>query len=142
MARKTTNPPEEGRPIVLYDGRCRFCTTGAERLRRSARGAIDTLDFQQPGVLEKFPGITHEECMRAFQLVDRQGRVYAGAEAIVRSLRFGRPVLGHLAHAYYLPGLRWILDRLYDGVARNRSRLFGRCAEACDEGGTCDQHFW
>lgn len=131
--------------MALYDGRCRFCTASAERLRATARGALDLADFHEDGALERFPGVTHEDCMRALQLVDRDGRVYEAAEAVARALRLGRPLLGRLALAYYVPGIRHLSEWAYARVARSRYRLFGRTEAAagrpaCDEGGTCRLH--
>jgi predicted DCC family thiol-disulfide oxidoreductase YuxK len=127
--------------VVLYDGHCKFCTAQSRNLLKLARpGAVELLDFQAPGVLDRFPGITHEACMRAMQLVTPGGRVYSGFEAAVRAVAT-RPVLGRLAYLYYLPGLRQACDLLYRVVARYRYRLLGRAvAEGACEGGSCALH--
>jgi predicted DCC family thiol-disulfide oxidoreductase YuxK len=137
-----TRPPAAGKPIALYDGHCRFCTEQAEKLARMARGAIEIRSFQEPGALDAFPGITHEACMVELKLVGGDGRVYGGAEAVVRALRLGRPLIGRIALGYYFPGVRWLADRAYAWVAKNRYRLFGktRRAAACD-GEACAVHF-
>lgn len=140
MPVKRTTPPQGNRPVALYDGHCPFCTSQAEKLKARARGAIDIVDFQKEGVLERFPGLTHEECMRAMQLIAPDGRVFAGAEAVVRALRAGRPVLGRMAMVYYVPGVRQIMDWGYAWVARNRYWLFGKKQAKCDEGGSCSLH--
>ena len=134
-----TTPP--GKYVILYDGRCRFCTSGARRLESwMRRGAVERADFQQPEVLARFPGLSYEACMERLHLVTPDGRIFGGAEAIVQALATRR-VLGRLAYLYYLPGLRWLLDRLYGIIAANRYRLLGRsAAERCD-GGTCALHF-
>lgn len=116
---------------MLYDGHCRFCTAWAERLRGISRGRIATLSFQEPGVLDRFPGLTHDACMQELKLVEGEGRVFGGAEAVTRALSLGRPVLGRLLLAYYLPGVRRVADRAYAAFARRRYRWFGK-PEACD----------
>src|SRR5262249_45254450 len=122
-------------PTILYDGHCRFCVEQMQRLaRRLPAGKFQALDFQEPGVLEGFPGVTHAQAMRALQFVDARGRVFSGAEAAVRAL--GLRPLFKIAYVYYLPGLRQILDALYRAVARNRYRIAGR---TCEEG-TCALH--
>lgn len=124
--------------IVLFDGHCRLCRAGARRLHALARpGAIELRDFQQPGVLAAFPGLTYDECMRAMILVTPEGRRLHGAAAVAAALRT-RPVLGLPAALYGVPGLRQLADALYAFVARHRYRLFGR-APACDEAG-CALH--
>src|SRR6187399_1794073 len=123
--------------VVLYDGHCRICTGGARKLAALARpGAIEMRDFQEPGVLAAFPQLTHEECMQAMQLVTPDGRVFAGAEAVVRALA-SRTIIGIPARLYYVPGLRQLADAAYAWIARNRYRLSG--APACDDAG-CALH--
>jgi predicted DCC family thiol-disulfide oxidoreductase YuxK len=129
-----TRPPEGGAPLVLYDGNCAFCSAQAERLGRLAGGRVVLRPLQQEGLLETFPGLSRDEAMREMKLIDGCGRVYGGAEAVVRALELGSSGLGLLARAYYLPGLRPLTDRLYTWVAKNRYRLFGR-GETCE--GAC-----
>jgi predicted DCC family thiol-disulfide oxidoreductase YuxK len=134
-----TTPP--GRHVVLYDGACRFCQAGMKRLVAWARrGAIEPVDFQQPGALDRFPGLTHDACMRQMHLVTPAGKVYGGFEAAVRAM-MTRPVLGWLARLYYLPGLRQLLDALYTWIAARRYRLLGKqiAAGECPDG-TCAVH--
>jgi predicted DCC family thiol-disulfide oxidoreductase YuxK len=128
-----TTPP--GKYVLIYDGLCRFCTAGARRfVRWMGRVDVELLDLQRPGALERFPGLTHDDCMRAMQLVTPDGRVFRGAEAVARALATRR-FLGAAAYLYYVPGLRRLLDWLYARVAANRYRLMGTC-----EGGTCALH--
>jgi predicted DCC family thiol-disulfide oxidoreductase YuxK len=137
---KRTTPP--GKHVVLYDGHCKFCIAGSKRLLALARrGAVDAVDFQQPGVLERFPGLSHDDCMQAMQLVMPDGRVYSGFEAAVRAVAT-RPVLGTVALSYDLPGVRQFCDLLYRLVASYRYRIMGKAVAAGEcEGGTCALHF-
>lgn len=135
-----TTPP--GRHVVLFDGHCKFCTAAAQKLARLARrGTLDLVSFQEPGALDPFPGLTHDACMRQMFLVTPQGRVYGGFEAAVQALAT-RPVLGWLARAYYLPGVRQLCDLVYRIIAANRYRILGKAVAAGEcEGGTCALHF-
>jgi predicted DCC family thiol-disulfide oxidoreductase YuxK len=130
-----------GKYVVLYDGQCKLCTRAARRLTSLARAAaVEAVDFQEPGALARFPGLTHEACMQAMYLVAPDGRLFRGVEAAVRAVAT-RPLLGILASTYYLPGVRQLCDRLYAWVAANRYRLFGKNrADECAEG-TCAAHF-
>ncbi len=127
-----------GAPFTfLYDGHCRLCVRSAAILPRLARpGAVVLRDFQAPGVLAEYPQVTHEQCMEAAQLVAPDGAVVSGLEAVVRAV-MTRKVVGLLARVYYVPGLRFVLDRLYAWVAANRYRLMGRTA--CADG-ACEVH--
>jgi len=139
LAAERTTPP--GRYVVLYDGHCRFCAAGSGRLLRLARaGAVERVDFQQPGALDRFPGVTYDACMAQMYLVAPDGRVYGGFEAAVRAVAT-RP-LGKLALLYYVPGVRLLCDLFYRLLAAYRYRLLGKAVAAggC-EGGTCSLHF-
>ena len=136
---RQTDPP--GKYVVLYDGHCKLCTRGARRLVALARaGAVQAVDFQEPVVLARFPGLTHEACMQAMYLVAPDGRLFRGFEAAARAVAT-RPLLSILASAYYLPGIRQLCDGLYAWVAANRYRLFGNTALDDCAGGTCTLHF-
>ena len=92
--------------------------------------------FQERGVLDAFPGLSWERCMKAMQLVTTDGRVFEGVEAVVRALQSRR--YGPLLKAYYVPGLRQIADASYSLIAKLRYRIAGRAA--C-EGDSCEVHF-
>ncbi len=117
------------RPILVYDGRCRFCVDQATRLERWLAGRVSLESFRDPGVLERHPGLTLERCEEAIQLVEPDGRITSGAEAISRALRL-RLGLAPVGWLYLVPGLRQALDWGYRIVARNRFRLRG---EACED---------
>ena len=122
-------------PTLLYDGHCRFCIAQMKNLARFLpRGRYQALSFQDPEVLARFPGITHEQAMRAMIFVDARGRVFTGMEAAVRAVALR--AVGKLAFVYYLPGIRQLLDAIYARIARNRYRLMGK---TCDDG-TCALH--
>jgi predicted DCC family thiol-disulfide oxidoreductase YuxK len=117
---------DAGRPVVLYDGHCRFCKAQMKNLLRLARpGAIEPLSFQEEGVLERFPQLTHEQCMQAMQLVLPDGRVKSGMEAAVRAV-VTRRIFWLVAWWYYVPGVRHLLDAIYRWIAKNRYRLAGK----------------
>jgi predicted DCC family thiol-disulfide oxidoreductase YuxK len=123
---------------VLYDGDCRFCTRSARQIeKRFGRPNVSLRNFQEPGALDPYPGVTHDACMEKLHMVTSAGRVFAGAEAFAR-LVATVPVLGLLAWLYYVPGLRQVADFTYSVVARHRYRLLAK-SEACDTG-TCHLH--
>jgi predicted DCC family thiol-disulfide oxidoreductase YuxK len=134
----STAPFAGTRPVALYDGNCRFCTRSARRLEGVVGASrLEIRSVQTPGALDAFPGISHAACMKRLHLVEPDGRVAQGAEAVARAIAL-LPFVGVLAFVYYVPGLRSLADALYALVARYRYRLFGR--EACDPEGTCHLH--
>lgn len=124
------------RALVLYDGECRFCRAQMNNLLRLARpNALEPLSFQDEGVLERFEGITWEECMEAMHLITPDGRVYRGMEAAARAVTTRR-ILGAFAWLYYVPLLRQLLDAFYRWIAKRRYAIAGRelradCESAC-----------
>jgi predicted DCC family thiol-disulfide oxidoreductase YuxK len=122
-------------PLVLFDGACGFCTLQAERLRRLAGDRVHVRPLQE--ALVDVPWVDPDEAIRALHLIDRDGRSYAGAAAIVRLLRLTRPLLGLLVLPYHLPGVRSLAERAYALVAERRYGLAGRRDDACVTG-ACD----
>lgn len=120
-------------PVVLYDGACVFCTAQAERVKRVSGGRIAVRPLQE--ALPDMPWVDPDEAIKALHLVDRDGRSFAGAAAIVRLLRLTRPVLGVLVLPYHLPGVRWLAERAYAFVANRRYAIAGRTdADDCATG--------
>jgi predicted DCC family thiol-disulfide oxidoreductase YuxK len=141
-------PGDVGRPYdrgvtsatmtVLFDGDCRFCTRSAHDIqRRFGRDRVAIRNFQEPGALDAYSGVTHEAAMKRLHVVRQDGRVFAGAEAVAR-LVAGVRFIGWLAFVYYVPGLRQLADLAYSYIAKHRYKLFGK-TERCD-GGTCHLH--
>ena len=134
MSTLTTTPP--GHDVILYDGHCRLCRAGARQLEQLlGHQGTELRSFRDEGVLAAFPGLSYARCEKAMQLVQADGQVFEGAEALVQAL--GRRPLGKLLLAYYVPGLRHLADGLYRLVARYRFRIAGR---ACPDG-ACAVHF-
>lgn len=118
-------------PVALYDGACVFCTAQAERARRWARGGLAVRPLQEG--LGDVPWVDPDDALEALHLVDRDGRSYVGAAAVVRLLRLTRPLLGVLVLPYHLPGVRWLADRVYAAVAARRYAIAGR-HDPCTDG--------
>jgi predicted DCC family thiol-disulfide oxidoreductase YuxK len=132
MVRLQTTPPEQA--LILYDGACKLCTAQAKNLQKLAKGRVRSEALQT--ALKRFPEISEAEALREIKMVAEDGRVFGGAEAIVQLINKGYPIWGKLLYPYYVPGLRFLADKSYAWVARNRYRLFGKaskeaCAEAC-----------
>ncbi len=109
----------EGRPVLVYDGECEFCSRLARWVERRAGGRISVRPGQEPGLIGSLP-VTHEEVARASWLVEPGGRRFEGAGAINRVLRelgWGWAVLGFL---YLFPPFGWVEDRYYARVALRR----------------------
>jgi predicted DCC family thiol-disulfide oxidoreductase YuxK len=121
---------------VLYDGSCSLCRASVKRVRPwDSRGRIDFLDLHDPSAQERFPQIDPEIAMRWMQAVDAQGRVFSGADAWAR-IGLLLPGWKYLAWIILVPGIRWLVGRIYVWIARNRYRWNRTvCAD-----GSCSVH--
>jgi len=106
---RVVTPPTK--PLMVFDGECNFCTLWIRRWRQLTGDAVDYLPAQDPRVAEQFPEIPREQFDTAVQLIEPDGTVYSGAEAVFRALAKN-------------PKRQWAL-RWY-----NKSRTFARLSEA------------
>ena len=88
-------PPQK--PLLVYDGDCGFCTLWINRWRCATGESVDYLPSQDAQIAERFPEIPRAAFDSSVNLIDPDGSVYNGAEAVFRSL----------AHN---PNFRWLLD--------------------------------
>lgn len=115
-----TVPPTD-RPVILYDGDCDFCRRWIARCRGIFGETIEYVPSAEGAI--RFPEIPAEDLAGAMQLVETDGRVYAGADAVARALA-QKPGHGWTLWAYaHVPGATWLARKIYAWVARNRRRL-------------------
>jgi predicted DCC family thiol-disulfide oxidoreductase YuxK len=120
------------RDTVLYDASCQLC--------RRSRRAIERFDWlhrfrfvdasDHDVTLHLVPDATHDELLERMHVVRPDGRVISGFAAF-RAMAPSLPIAWPLVPLLWLPGVRWLGERLYDRVARGR-HLIGACTdEAC-----------
>jgi predicted DCC family thiol-disulfide oxidoreductase YuxK len=113
---RVANPPPK--PFLIWDGDCVFCGHWIERWKQETRGAIDYAKSQE--VAERFPEIPAEQFKRAVVLIAVDGTVFAGAEAVYRSLSYGSGKKW-LAWSYdHVPGFAVASRMAYRVVAAHR----------------------
>ncbi len=113
---RVANPPPK--PLLIFDADCHFCRRWIERWRETTTDRVDYLSSQE--VAKRFPEIPPGEFEKAVQLVETNGDVFAGAEAVFRSLAHA-PRRKWLAQAYdYVPGFAAVTEAAYSAIARNR----------------------
>lgn len=114
--------------IVLFDGVCNLCQRSVQFiLRRDRRGRFRFTSLQGPigqGYLQR-SGLPADQ-LNSFVLVEN-GKAYTRSSGALRVLR-------HLGGAWSLLYILWIVpkglrDLVYDWVARNRYRWFGKKEE-------------
>lgn len=115
---------ERDQLLLLYDGKCGFCSSVARTLRRlDWRHRIHTLPYQVEGLLEEV-GSNREEAHRTAMALTPSGRLWKAGGSAAASfdalLPFGFPLFRTL---YSLPGLHRLGDWLYFWVSRHRREL-------------------
>jgi len=114
-----------GRPVLVFDGDCGFCTTSARFLHRwVVRDGSATVCPWQLLDLEALH-LTADQCRSAVQWVGEDGQVASGHLAVAAALRAGDPVWRPAGALLVAPGLSWLAARLYAWVAAHRDALPG-----------------
>lgn len=112
-------------PTVIYDGGCGFCRQSIDALRRLLRREFVAIPYQSPEARLLVPGLSESELAAQVWLLVGERR-FGGGEAVVRMLTLD-PWWWAVAWAYYLPGVRQLVDAGYRLVAANRHRLSRAC---------------
>jgi lipase maturation factor 1 len=113
---RISNPP--AKPTLFWDGDCHFCRGWVERWNKTTRDAVDYIPFQQIG--DRFPEIPRPELERAATLIETDGTVYSGAQAVFRALRC-RSSKEWLSWSYeHVPAFAAISELIYKLISRNR----------------------
>src|SRR5215210_3823338 len=82
MAHRCVSPP--AKPLVVFDGDCRFCRRWIERWREMTEGAVEYEPYQEAA--SRFPEIPRENFEESLHFIATDGIVSRGAEAVFRSL--------------------------------------------------------
>jgi predicted DCC family thiol-disulfide oxidoreductase YuxK len=111
-----------GRPVLLYDGDCGFCTTSARFVERCVPTTAEVMAYQFAD-LEAL-GTTAARADREVLWVE-EGRVLGGAQAVARLLIDARGPWRPLGLLIRVPPFRWLAAGVYHLVTVNRHRLPG-----------------
>ncbi|MBB2911457.1 putative DCC family thiol-disulfide oxidoreductase YuxK [Streptosporangium becharense] len=125
-----------GRPVLLFDGDCGFCTASvrfAER-RIGVRARVAPWQCEDLAAL----GTTRERAEREVLWIEG-GRVRGGAQAVAALLRAAGLPWSPLGFALRVPPLRWVAQGVYRLVAVNRHRLPGGTPACAARPGPADQ---
>jgi predicted DCC family thiol-disulfide oxidoreductase YuxK len=113
---RVSNPPPK--PLLTWDGECHFCRRWVERWDETTGGAVDYVPFQEIG--DRFGEIPRQEFERAATLIEPDGAVYSGAQAVLRVLR-SRSSRKWLSWSYdHVPGFAAISESIYKLISHNR----------------------
>jgi len=124
---------------MVFDGNCNFCKLWIRRWRQITGDAVDYLPSQDSQIAEQFPEIPREQFEKSVQLIESNGGVFQGAEAVFLSLA-KNPKWRWPLHFYESsPAFANFTERAYEFVAGHRTafsfftRLFwGKHVEQSD----------
>ena len=106
------------RPLMAFDGDCGFCRAWIARWREITGDRVDYKPYQE--VARDLPQIPVTAFAAAVHLLEPDGRISRGAEAVFRSLAIGG--LRWPLRAYeWSATVRRVTEAAYAFVARNRS---------------------
>jgi predicted DCC family thiol-disulfide oxidoreductase YuxK len=131
------SPPPK--PLMVFDGDCRFCGLWIRRWRQLTGDAVDYLPSQDPQIAARFPEIPRELFQTAVVLIEPDGRVISGAEAVFRGLAKNPKIQWPLNLYESSPTISGITESAYKFVASHRTTfsyitrfLWGRHVEQPD----------
>ena len=108
---------------VYYDGLCNLCSGVMDTV--AASSISSTVGHKDISKDELPIGITKEQAMHDVHVIDAEGRMYKGADAVMMIFE-QYPHLRWLAAVGRLPGIHLIARGIYRIVEKTRYLLFGR----------------
>ncbi len=105
------------RPIMVFDGDCGFCRLWIERWRAATGERVDYKPYQSEAA--RHPEVPRERFAEAVHLIEPNGRVSSGAQAVLRTLSYV-PGASWLPAVYALPGFAPVAQAAYRFVAARR----------------------
>lgn len=109
---------DSSKPLLIYDGDCRFCCKWVERLRSFLGARIDYRPFQECAAA--FPQISPQQFEHSVHLIHPDGSFCSAAKAMFTALSYrmeGKPLLWFYQH---LPFSKPVSEALYRWIASHR----------------------
>jgi len=109
--------------MVLYDGECGFCSASIRYWMISGAGRVEF--FTAQGGMGEPYGLHADQPMGSVHLIEADGRVIRGAEAIFRMMSLCGNLPGKIAWSLYhhVPLFRILSEWGYRRVAERRASL-------------------
>ncbi|MDJ0895419.1 MAG: demethoxyubiquinone hydroxylase family protein [Alphaproteobacteria bacterium] len=130
-----------GQPTVFYDGACPLCAREIAFYRaRAGADGVSWVDVSRSDDREVAPGLTKDQAMARFHVLDADGRLVSGGTAFAR-LWEALPGFRPFGRLFRVRPLAWVLDHAYDVFLRFRPRLQAM-ARRQDAGASADYPAW
>jgi predicted DCC family thiol-disulfide oxidoreductase YuxK len=105
---------------LIFDGDCDFCSLWIQRWRDKTGAEIEYVPFQDAGVAARFPELPRDLFEKAAHLVEEDGSVFSGAEAVLRTLGHGPHESLLLEWYFRWPAFARLAEAAYRFIATHR----------------------
>ncbi len=110
------------KPVLIYDGECRFCRRLTRLLARITKNRLELAPASEAAA--RFPQIPGESLQASMQMVGVDGSVSQGAQALFMALALRRGFYRAGLRLYdSAPGFARLSESVYRLIAKNRMRL-------------------
>jgi predicted DCC family thiol-disulfide oxidoreductase YuxK len=109
--------------VLVFDGTCPLCVAWVDRLRRRQGDDLECLPYQEAQLSARFPNLAPEHLARGVHLIEGDGSVRRGAQAVWRIPGGGRMQTTLLWLCERSPLFARIAETAYRLIAANRRRL-------------------
>ena len=107
---------------ILYDGACPKCRASMAFLTAGDPDhVLEPVDLTAVDVASVHPTLTRDACMASMHLVQSNGRVLKGYDAVMRALAW-TPLFWPLSLVRHVPGVALVGRPVYDRIASSRAR--------------------
>ncbi len=114
---------DAGRPTVFYDGACPLCAREiAFYQARAGADGVCWVDISRSDHGEVAPGLSRDQALARFHVLDVDGRLFSGGLAFARLWR-ALPGFRLFGRLFQVRPLAWGLDHAYDVFLRFRPQL-------------------
>ncbi len=120
---RVATPP--AKPLLVFDGDCNFCTLWVRRWQQMTGDSVDYLPAQDPHIAAQFCEIPSRQFDTAVVLIETDGQIYSGAEAVFHTWAHNPKRQWPLRSYEKLPLLANLAEWAYRLVAEHRT-LFSR----------------
>lgn len=153
-SRRFPYPTEVDRShLVIFDGRCVFCTAQIRSIYRlDFLRKLTFISLHDPKIAEWFPDLSYEELMKQIYVIpnfsmdtDHRKLKKLEADKGIRFLALRNLLFLPIGILLSIPFTQPLWNYLYHQVAKRRY-YFGKVkpgseGQSCEEGGTCHLHF-
>ena len=113
--------PKTDKLVVLYDGGCRMCVGVTGWLSRIAyKDQFLLVPYQDSDFLSQHPEIDPAQCEKEIHVIDPQGHISRGADAMLNILKASGHWSRFLVPVLQVPPFIWLGRLVYKLIARYR----------------------